>query len=92
MMAESEKRKLRTIRMIGPKVVNRLEKAGFKELSDFVGMDAIALYNCIRTACAPIWMVTPHPMAVSALQNLIDAANAAAGGGTDTDLFPHPFI
>ena len=77
--------------MIGPKVVNRLEAAGFNTLEDFAGTDATALYGRIRTACAPVWMEPPHSMAVAALQNLIDAANALGQPDADSSLFPNPF-
>jgi hypothetical protein len=91
-MTAAERAKILAVPMIGPKVLSRLEAAGFSRLSDFAGMDAVALYGRIRTATRPVWMAKPHSMAVAALQNLIDAANDETHGkGAPRGLFPNPF-
>ena len=58
--------------LCGDRVVRRLESVGVRTLSDLRGRDAWDLMHEINLeAGRPIWRA---PVAVAALQNLIDAA------------------
>jgi hypothetical protein len=71
-IAEAERRKMLAVRMCGPRVVARLESIGVRRLADLRGRDPWQLMHEINLAAGrPIWQ---PPMAIVALENLIDAA------------------
>jgi hypothetical protein len=64
--------------LCGPRVLQRLESIGIHSLSDLRGRDPWELMHEINLqAGRPIWRA---PLAVQALQNLIDAADRTARG------------
>lgn len=74
MIDASERAKLKGVRLCGDRVISRLESIGTRRLSDLVGRDPWELMHEINLqAGRPIWRA---PMAIIALQNLIDAAES----------------
>ena len=58
--------------LCGPRVVERLASIGVRRMSDLRGRDPWELMDEINFAAGrPIWR---PPMAIAALQNLVDAA------------------
>ena len=72
MIAADERRKLLAVPLCGARVVLRLESIGVERLADLRGRDPWELmWEINLEAGRPIWHA---PMAVTALQHLIDAA------------------
>jgi hypothetical protein len=72
----SERRRMLAVRLCGPRVIARLEGIGVEELADLARRDPWELMHEINLhAGRTIWR---PPMAIQALQNLVDAANADA--------------
>lgn len=72
MISESERKKMCAVRLCGERVIARLESIGVTRLSDLRGRDPWDVMHEINLqAGRPIWR---PPIAVVALQNLIDAA------------------
>jgi hypothetical protein len=72
MIAAAERRKMLAVRLCGERVLMRLESIGVRRLADLCGRDPWELMHMINLeAGRPIWQ---PPLAVAALQNLIDAA------------------
>ena len=72
MIPAAERKKMLAVRLCGERVLMRLESIGVRGLADLRGRDAWDLMHEINLeAGRPIWHA---PMAVGALQNLIDAA------------------
>jgi hypothetical protein len=73
---ERERAKMKVVRLCGERVIARLESIGTRRLADLAGCDPWALMHEVNLqAGRPIWRA---PMAVVALQNLIDAAEREA--------------
>jgi Mrp family chromosome partitioning ATPase len=71
-IAADERKRMLAVRLCGERVLMRLESVGVTRLSDLRGRDAWELMHEINLeAGRPIWRA---PLAVAALQNLIDAA------------------
>jgi hypothetical protein len=76
MIAAAERKKMLAIRLCGERVLMRLESVGVRRLADLRGRDPWELMHEINLeAGRPIWRA---PMAVTALQNLINAAEREA--------------
>jgi hypothetical protein len=76
MIAAAERKKMLAVRLCGDRVLMRLETVGVRRLADLRGRDPWELMHEINLeAGRPIWRA---PMAVTALQNLIDAAKREA--------------
>jgi len=74
MIAAEERKKMLAVRLCGERVLMRLESIGVVRLADLRGRDPWELMHEINLeAGRPIWRA---PIAVAALQNLIDAADA----------------
>ena len=72
MIEINERRKFETVPLCGERVVARLEASGVKRLSDLRGRDPWELMHEINLAAGRrLWH---PPVAVVALQNLVDAA------------------
>jgi hypothetical protein len=72
MIAADERRRRLAVRLCGERVLLRLESIGVTRLADLRGRDAWEVMHEINLeARRPIWRA---PMAIAALQNLIDAA------------------
>lgn len=72
MILAAERKKMLAVRLCGERVVMRLDSIGVRALADLRGRDAWDVMHEINLeAGRPIWRA---PMAVAALQNLIDAA------------------
>ena len=72
MIDERERAKMGAVRLCGERVITRLESIGTRRLADLAGRDPWDLMHEINLqAGRPIWRA---PMAIIALQNLIDAA------------------
>jgi hypothetical protein len=72
MIAAAEREKMLGVRLCGERVLMRLESIGVRRLADLRGDDPWDLMHEINLeARHPIWR---PPIAVAALQNLIDAA------------------
>ncbi len=72
MIDEVERRKMRAVHLCGERVLMRLESIGVTRLSDLKRRDPWDLLHEINLeAGRPIWRA---PIAVEALQNLVDAA------------------
>ena len=77
MIAAAERRTMLSVELCGPRVLARLEAIGVRGLRDLAGEDPWDLMHAVNLeAGRVIWR---PPMAVLALQNLVDAANDAAG-------------
>ena len=74
MIAAEERKKMLAVRLCGERVLMRLESIGVVRLADLRGRDPWELMHEINLeAGRPMWRA---PIAVAALQNLIDAADA----------------
>jgi hypothetical protein len=72
MIDERERAKIKVVRLCGDRVIARLESIGTRRLADLAGRDPWELMHEVNLqAGRPIWRA---PMAIIALQNLIDAA------------------
>lgn len=72
MIDERERAKMEAVRLCGERVITRLESIGTRRLADLAGRDAWELLHEINLqAGRAVWRA---PMAITALQNLIDAA------------------
>ena len=72
MISDQERATMLSVPLCGPRVVERLESIGVRRLSDLRGRDPWDLMHEINLAAArAIWH---PPMAIIALQNLVDAA------------------
>ncbi len=72
MIAAAERNKMLAVPLCGERVVMRLESIGVRRLADLRGRDPWEVMHEINLeAGRPIWR---PPLAVTALQNLIDAA------------------
>jgi hypothetical protein len=77
-MISAEEREMLAVDLCGQRVLLRLESIGVEKLADLKGRDAWDVMHEINIeAGRPIWR---PPMAIAALQNLIEAA--AAEGAT----------
>ena len=78
MIAADESRKMLAVRLCGKLVLMRLESIGVTRLADLRGRDAWEVMHEINLdAGRVIWRA---PLAVAALQNLIDAAERENAG------------
>ena len=74
MIAAEERKKMLAVRLCGERVLMRLESIGVVRLADLRGRDPWELMHEIDLeARRPMWRA---PIAVAALQNLIDADDA----------------
>jgi hypothetical protein len=72
MIAADERAKMMAVHLCGKRVLMRLESVGVRRLADLHGRDPWELMHDINVqAGRPIWRA---PIAILALQNLIDAA------------------
>ena len=72
MINDQERATMLSVALCGPRVVERLASIGVRRLSDLRGRDPWELMDEINLAAGrPIWR---PPMAIAALQNLVDAA------------------
>jgi hypothetical protein len=72
MISAAERKKMLAVRLCGERVLMRLESIGVGRLADLRGRDPWELMHEINLeAGRPIWRA---PIAVAALQSLIDAA------------------
>ena len=75
-MSTVERDKMLAVPLCGTLVVARLESIGIRRLADLRGRDPWELMHRVNVrAGRPIWHA---PMAVMALENLIEAADRAA--------------
>jgi hypothetical protein len=73
---ERERQTMLSVPLCGPRVIRRLETIGITRLADLRGRDPYDLMHEINfEAGRPVWH---PPIAIIALQNLIDAAERAA--------------
>jgi len=78
MIAAEERKKMLAIRFCGERVLMRLESVGVARLADLRGRDPWEVMHEINLeAGRPIWRA---PIAVAAVQNLIDAAEQEGTG------------
>lgn len=76
MIPEPERERMLAVPLCGERVIMRLESIGVDRLEDLRGRDPYDLMHEINLqAGRTIWR---PPLAVLALQNLVDAAEAAA--------------
>lgn len=76
MIADAEGEKMLAVNMCGGRVVERLASIGVRRLADLRGRDPLDLIHEVNLeAGRPIWR---PPMAIIALQNLIDASEREA--------------
>jgi hypothetical protein len=74
-ITEPDRSRMLAIPLCGPRVLQRLESIGIYRLGDLHGRDPWELMHEINLqAGRPIWRA---PLAVQALQNLVDAAERA---------------
>lgn len=74
MIAAQERDKMLVVDLCGVRVLQRLESVGVARLADLRGRDPWQLMHEINfQAGRPIWR---PPLAIAALQNLIDAAES----------------
>jgi len=72
MITAAEREKMLAVHMCGERVVERLASIGVRRLAELCGRDPSDLMHAINLeAGRPIWR---PPMAIIALQNLIDAS------------------
>ena len=72
MIDDAERRKMLAVHLCGDRVLMRLESIGVRRMHDLTGRDASELMHEINLAAGrPIWR---PPIALQALQNLVDAA------------------
>jgi hypothetical protein len=73
-IGEEERKKMRAVRLCGPRVVARLESIGVERLADLRGRDPYEVMTEVNLeAGRPIWR---PPMAIRALENLVEAARS----------------
>ena len=72
MISDLERSKMRQVSLCGERVVERLESVGVSCLADLAGRDAWELMHEINLQAGRV--IRRAPLAVAALQNLIDAA------------------
>jgi hypothetical protein len=78
-IADGERAKMLAVDRCGERVVMRLASIGVERLADLQGRDAWDLMQEVNLeAGRPIWRA---PIAINALQNLIDAADLVGGRG-----------
>jgi hypothetical protein len=78
MIAAAERKKMLAVRLCGERVLMRLESIGIRRLADLHGRDPWELMHEINLEAGhPIWH---PPIAVAALQNLIDATERDSAG------------
>ena len=78
MIADAEREKMLAVQMCGQRVVERLASIGVRRLADLRGRNPWDLMHEINLeAGRPVWQ---PPMAIIALQNLVDASERE---GTD---------
>jgi uncharacterized membrane protein YhaH (DUF805 family) len=76
LICEQERRKMLAVHLCGPRVLMRLASIGVRRLADLRGRNPWELMNEINfEAGRPIWR---PPLAVQALENLVDAAEREA--------------
>ena len=76
MISEAERRNMRRVRLCGERVIGRLDSIGVTCLADLAGRNPWEVMHEINLqAGRVIWRA---PLAVIALQNLIDAAEQMA--------------
>jgi hypothetical protein len=75
-ISESEREKMRRVHLCGERVLARLESIGVTRLADLAGRDPWDVMHEINLQAGRV-MWRP-PLAVAALQNLIDAAEREA--------------
>ncbi len=76
MIAERVRRKMLAVPMCGPRVVARLEALGIRRLTDLRARDPWELLHEVNLQAGRV--VWRGPLAVVALQNLVDAARRGA--------------
>jgi hypothetical protein len=75
-MPASERQKMLTVHLCGPRVITRLESIGITELRDLARRDPYQLVHEVNlVAGRPIWH---PPIATQAMANLIAAARELA--------------
>ena len=79
MIPAAERKKMLAVRLCGERVLTRLEAIGVTRLAHLRGRDPWEVMHAINLAAAgrPIWR---PPIAVAALQNLVDAAERESTG------------
>jgi len=78
MIADAERGKMLAVHMCGRRVVERLASIGVRRLADLRGRDPWDLMHEINLEDGrPIWQ---PPMAIIALQNLVDASEGEGIG------------
>ncbi len=76
MIGGEERRKLLAVRLCGERVLMRLDAIGVRRLTDLVGRDPWEVMHEVNVqAGRTIWR---PPLAIAALQNLVDAAEREA--------------
>jgi nucleotidyltransferase/DNA polymerase involved in DNA repair len=77
-MTAAEREKMLAVDMCGPRVVARLRSIGIRRLADLDGSDPWELMHRVNVkAGRPIWHA---PMAIIALENLVEAARRDSTG------------
>ena len=79
MIAADERKKMLAVRLCGERVLMRLESVGVTRLADLRGRDPWQLMHEINLEAGH--PIRRAPIAVAALQNLIDAAKREGTGG-----------
>ena len=74
MIPESERRKMLAVTLCGPRVLGRLEAIGVHALADLRGRDPYDVMHEVNVQAG--YVVWQPPMAIVALQNLIEAAES----------------
>jgi len=78
MIAAAEREKMLAVHMCGERVIERLDSIGVRRLADLRGRDPWDLMHEVNLeAGRPIWRA---PMAIIALQNLVDASEREGVG------------
>jgi hypothetical protein len=73
---EPDRSSMLSVPLCGPRVLHRLESIGVHSLGDLRGQDPWDLMHQINLqAGRPVWR---PPLAIQALQNLVDAAERAS--------------
>ncbi len=80
MIPQAERAKMLAVPRCGQRVLLRLESIGVRALGDLRGGDPWELMHAINVSAGrPIWR---PPLAVQALQNLVDAAERERADGS----------
>ena len=79
MIGDDERGKMLAVPLCGYQVVERLSAIGVERLGDLCGDDAFELMELVNVAAG--YTVWRPPMAILALQNLIEAAEREAQTG-----------